>query len=150
MTTSDKKSIWICTLTAILLASPYSEAKSKKHSFTNEVSKAIEAALVLPPRDLETCFSPKEPCDIKLTKFIESAQKSLDIAIFDITLDQLVHQILIKSRKIPVRMIVDRRQAKGNHSLVPLLRKAGVNLRFGHQRGIFHNKFSIVDSIMLE
>src|SRR5690606_6237165 len=69
---------------------------------------------------------------------------------FDINLDQLVHHIILKSKKIPVRMIVDRRQAKGRHSLVPLLRKAGVNVRFGRQRGVFHHKFSIVDSNMVQ
>jgi phosphatidylserine/phosphatidylglycerophosphate/cardiolipin synthase-like enzyme len=137
-------------LTLIILTSPSAEAKSKKHPLINTLSKIVNTALVQPPRDLEVCFSPEEPCAIKLTKFIESAQKSLDIAIYDITLDQLAHQIILKSKKIPVRIIADRRQAKGNHSLVPLLIKAGVNLRLGHQRGIFHNKFSIVDSINLE
>jgi len=133
-----------------ILTPPSSEAKTKKHPLVEALSKAVETALIQPPQDLEICFSPDEPCDIKLTKFIESAQKSLDIAIYDINLDQLVHQILIKSKKIPVRIIADRRQAKGNHSLVPLLIKAGANVRYGHQRGIFHNKFTIVDSAMLE
>lgn len=102
------------------------------------------------PKDQEVCFSPDEPCDQKLIKFIQSAQKSIDIAIYDITLDKLAHEILVASKKIPVRIVVDRRQSKGNHSLVPLLIKAGAQVRFGRQRGIMHNKFTIVDGKMIE
>ena len=114
------------------------------------VRQAIDAALVRAPLDQETCFSPEEPCDQKLLKFIQSARKSIDVAIYDINLDQLVHELLVQSKKIQVRIIADRRQAKGPHSLVSLLKKAGANIRFGHQRGIFHNKFTIVDAKMIE
>jgi phosphatidylserine/phosphatidylglycerophosphate/cardiolipin synthase-like enzyme len=102
------------------------------------------------PRDQEVCFSPDDPCDAKLVKFVQSAQKSIDVAIYDINLDELVHALLVQSKKIPVRIIVDKRQAKGSHSLVALLIKAGANVRHGHQRGIFHNKFTIVDGKMIE
>jgi phosphatidylserine/phosphatidylglycerophosphate/cardiolipin synthase-like enzyme len=102
------------------------------------------------PKDQEVCFSPEEPCDVKLLKFIQSAQKSIDVAIYDITLDAVVHALLVQSKKIPVRIIADRRQSKGPHSLVPLLIKAGINIRYGHQRGIFHNKFTIIDRKMVE
>ncbi len=70
---------------------------------------------------IETCFSPDEPCDEQLIKFVMSAEKSIDVAIYDINLDQLVHQLLLKSKKMPVRIVVDRRQSKGNHSLVSTL-----------------------------
>ena len=49
-----------------------------------------------------------------------------------------------------VRVVVDKKQSKGNHSQVGLLQKAGVELRFGHQRGIMHDKFAIVDGARLE
>lgn len=107
-------------------------------------------ALVTVPKDQETCFSPDEPCDVKLIKFIKSAQKSIDIAIYDINRDQLVHEILVASKKVKVRVLADRVQAKGKHSLVPLLIKAGVDVRFGKQRGIMHNKFTIIDGKMIE
>src|SRR4051794_39177593 len=57
------------------------------------------------PRDQEVCFSLVEPCDLKLIKFMQSARKSLDIAIYDINRDQLVHSILVISKKVPVRVI---------------------------------------------
>jgi phosphatidylserine/phosphatidylglycerophosphate/cardiolipin synthase-like enzyme len=102
------------------------------------------------PLDNETCFSPDEPCSAKLKTFIASAQTSLDIAIYDINEEEIVHAILVQSKKIPVRVIVDRRQSKGSHSSVALLQKAGVQVRYGYQRGIMHNKFTIVDGSRVE
>lgn len=114
------------------------------------LSSQIDEKSVTAPQDMEVCFSPDEPCDIKLIKLVQSAQKSIDVAIFDINLDQLVHELLVASKKMPVRILVDVRQAKGNHSLVPLLIKAGAQVRVGRQRGVMHNKFLIVDGRMLE
>lgn len=109
-----------------------------------------EETEVIAPEVNETCFSPDEPCALKLKAFIESATSSLDIAIYDINEDQIVHAILVQSKKIPVRVIVDKRQSKGRHSSVSLLRKAGVQVRFGYQRGIMHNKFTLIDGSRIE
>lgn len=142
---------WISAGVILLLGQPtWARTPPAMKRAIQEVSRAVEALTIQAPRDQEVCFSPDEPCDLKLIKFIQSAQKSLDIAIYDINLDQLVHHVILKSKTIPVRVIADRRQSKGDHSLVPLLIRSGVNLRFGKQRGIFHNKFAIVDGLMLE
>ena len=142
--------IYLTFSLALLFTPATSIARSRKHPIRDKIAHTIDTALVSAPIDNETCFSPDEPCDIKLVKFVESAKASLDIAIYDINLDQLVHQILIQSKRIPVRIVVDKKQAHGSHSSVPLLQKAGVQLRFGHQRGIMHNKFTIVDGRRLE
>lgn len=125
-------------------------AYKDKANLSQVVKEVIQPLLVSPPKDMETCFSPDEPCDLKLVKFVETAQTSLDIAIFDINLDQLVHQVLVKSKKIPVRILVDKRQSKGTHSLVQTLIKAGAQVRYGRQKGIMHNKFVIVDGKAIE
>ena len=120
---------------------------ARNHSAQKALITLDQVAL---PLDQEACFSPDEPCDLKLIKLIQSAQKSIDMAVYDINRDQLVHHLVIQSKKIPVRLVVDRRQSKGSHSLVPLLIKAGVKLRYGKQRGIMHDKFTIVDGKILE
>jgi phosphatidylserine/phosphatidylglycerophosphate/cardiolipin synthase-like enzyme len=138
------------------------EARRKKkesivETMANRLADTIDAALVKPPVDEEVCFSPDDPCDIKLIKFVDSAQGSIEVAIFDINRDELVHHLLVQARKIPVRVLVDQRQAKGEHSLVPLLIKVAataegskLQIRIGRQRGIMHNKFTIVDGKMIE
>ena len=102
------------------------------------------------PVDGEVCFAPVDPCDVKLVKFVEGAKKSVYVAIFDLNLDQLVHVIALASRKIDVRVLVDARQSKGDHSLVDTLIKLGVSVRYGRQKGIMHNKFIIRDGEMVE
>ncbi len=139
----------VLIVAVVLLWGDHAIARKQKTA-ADRAQRMIDAVMVKAPQDLEVCFSPVELCDIKLIKFVQTAQKSLDIAIYDINIDQLVHEILLQSKKIPVRIIVDRRQSKGDHSLVPLLKKAGADIRYGHQRGIFHNKFTIVDHKMLE
>jgi phosphatidylserine/phosphatidylglycerophosphate/cardiolipin synthase-like enzyme len=124
---------------------PWSRKKLPKVEHLNLNIQQVEL-----PKDNEVCFSPEEPCDLKLIKLIQSAKNSIDIAIYDINLDALVHELLVASKRIPVRVLVDRRQAQGEHSLVPLLIQAGAQLRFGHQRGIMHNKFTIIDGKILE
>lgn len=126
------------------------EARTQKKDPISSAVKAAQAALASPPTDLEVCFSPDEPCDVKLTKFIQSAKQSIDVAIYDINLDTFAHHLALLSKKIPVRVVVDRRQSKGTHSIVPALIKNGVNVKYGHQRGIMHNKFTIVDGKFLE
>ena len=96
------------------------------------------------------CFSPEGGCDEKLWTFFQSAKKSLDIAVFDLTHEKITHEILVASRRVPVRVVVDRRQAKGQYSLVSTLMKANVPVKFGRQRGIMHNKFAIVDGRTME
>ena len=140
-----KKNIIIVPLAFQVVFTASTFAKPK-----NPPVRLFEEALTKAPLPDEVCFAPSEPCDLKLIKFVESANESLDIAIFDINLDSLVHAILIKSKKIKVRILVDRRQAKGAWSAVPLLLKANVDVKLGHQKGIMHNKFMVVDGKMLE
>lgn len=139
----------LLVLVSVFSLSINSEARKRK-SLAAQAFEKIDESLVQAPKPNEVCFSPGGHCDIKLVKFIESANKSLDIAIFDINLDQLVHSILVKAKTIKVRMVVDGRQAKGDHSLVSTLQKGGVDVRFGKQKSLMHNKFTIVDGKIIE
>jgi len=96
------------------------------------------------------CFSPGADCVNQLIQFIQTASQSLDIAIFHITQPEIVHAILLANRRVNVRVLVDKRQTRGDHSLVSTLIKAGVKVRYGRQRGIMHHKFIIVDNRKLE
>ncbi len=98
-----------------------------------------------------TCFTPDQDCETEIVNFVKSAKTKLDIAAFDLTLDQLVHHILVQQKKkILVRVVVDRRQSRGQNSLVSTLIKGGVPVRIGVQRGLMHHKFIIVDDKELE
>ena len=112
--------------------------------------RPLDLLSVKPPTDLETCFAPDEPCAEKLIRFVDSAQTSIDVAVFDININELVDHLIVKAKKIKVRIVVDRRQAKGKHSAVPRLIQNQVLVRYGKQRGLMHNKFVIIDQKMVE
>jgi phosphatidylserine/phosphatidylglycerophosphate/cardiolipin synthase-like enzyme len=116
-------------------------------SFESIPSKPVK---VSNPVNLETCFSPDEPCSEKLLQFISSAEKSLDIAIYSISLDDLANELIKKSKTIKVRIVCDKVQAHGMKSKVKDLLENGVSIRYGKQKGLMHDKFTIVDSSMLE
>jgi phosphatidylserine/phosphatidylglycerophosphate/cardiolipin synthase-like enzyme len=119
----------------------YQVKNEEKVSFTSSHS-------LYPPK---ACFSPQEACDLPIIEIIQSAKKYIDLAVFDLNRDQIVHALLVAAtKKVKVRILVDKRQAKGSHSLVPLLLKRKVSIKFGVQRGYMHHKFMIVDGQMLE
>ena len=121
-----------------------------RNAVLEAVGNSVQESLVLSPKDREVCFSPDMRCDLKLLKFIGEAKHSIDVAIFDLNLDEFVHQLLLASKHLQVRVVVDRRQSKGPHSLVSTLIRGGVRVRYGRQRGIMHDKFTLVDGSRLE
>lgn len=135
----------------LLCGSDSSYAARKRVKLKEVVSEWLDEATVVAPLDREVCFSPDERCDLKLIRFAETAKKSIDIAAFDINLDQLVHSLLVLSKRgVRVRVLVDNRQARGRYSLSGTLKKGGLQVRRGYQRGLMHHKFMIVDGIRLE
>lgn len=144
-----KPRFWIA-VTLTIGISQSALAHRRAASAAGFIEEKIQEATVLPPKDQEACFSPEQYCDIKFWKFIQSAKKSLDVAIYDITHVKIVHELLVASKRIPVRVVVDLRQAKGAHSLVPLLIRGGIQVRIGNQRGIMHNKFTVLDGQWVE
>ncbi|MBM4252492.1 MAG: hypothetical protein FJ146_11015 [Deltaproteobacteria bacterium] len=140
----------IAVLLLLAVVSIPAWARRAKHKARPQPVSDGELAQTAEPQAFEVCFSPDEPCGTKLVKFVLGAKKSLDLAVYDINLDQLVHHVALAAKRMPVRVLVDLRQSKGEHSLVTTLIKAGVDVRYGRQRGVMHNKFIIRDGTMLE
>jgi phosphatidylserine/phosphatidylglycerophosphate/cardiolipin synthase-like enzyme len=127
-----------------------SEARSKADRLAERAAKVVANTFAEAPVANEICFSPSGPCEAKLGKFIRSAKKSVDVAIFDINLPSVVESLIDLSSRIPVRVLVERRNSKNNHSGVPKLLRAGVKVRYGRQKGIMHHKFVLVDGTRME
>jgi phosphatidylserine/phosphatidylglycerophosphate/cardiolipin synthase-like enzyme len=144
----------VLLLIASLVVSTSAFSKRRK-SFPKKHTKAkveeIDLSTIEAPKDGEVCFSPDEPCAAKLIKFIQTATKSIDVAIYDINIEGLVSALLEKTKAgVKVRVVCDKKQSQGDHSLVDSMVDAGINLKFGHQNGIFHDKFTIIDDKIIE
>lgn len=100
----------------------------------------------------EVYFSPNGGIGSHIIKAINDSKVSIDLAIFDITSQDIRSSLEnAKKRGVKIRIIADSRQAKGAHSVIEHLMGEGfdVKIRHGEGRGIMHNKFAIIDSKLL-
>jgi len=116
--------------------------------FPHQDAKPNAALLTFP--DVPVCFSPDENCNKVLTAFLAGAEKSIDVAIYDLNDPMIALQLTAKAKKVKVRVVCDAGESKGSHSLVSQLVRDGVDVRYGRQKGIMHDKFTVVDGIVLE
>lgn len=118
-------------------------------AFANDISMTEQQDLVV--KNMETCFSPKEGCDQKLIGVINSAKKTLDVAIFSITHTGIASAIIAAQvRGVAVRMVVDKGQSEGTKSQTDELLAAKIPLKMGNAAGIMHDKYCIVDEVIME
>jgi cardiolipin hydrolase len=125
-------------------------AKKSNHALLEEAARDADSLTTSAPKDNETCFSPDEPCAGKIIKFIQTAKTSLDIAIFEMTDQKIAKAIVEAAKTVRVRMVVNRKLVKDTGPAYDLLKSAHVPIRVGKQKGIMHNKFTIVDGKRLE
>jgi phosphatidylserine/phosphatidylglycerophosphate/cardiolipin synthase-like enzyme len=73
------------------------------------------------------------------------------MAIYSLALSE-IHDALIeaKAKGVVIRIVADQSQSEGQTSKVPKIIQQGFDLRFGNQKGVMHNKFTIVDGVWLE
>jgi phospholipase D len=100
----------------------------------------------------EVCFSPainkSMTCQNMIIKQIMSSKQSLKIAVFDFTDQEILEQInLAKIARVKVYFVLDKRQAKGKHSLSSdiLSEYDNVKIISGKRGGVMHNKYIIID-----
>lgn len=113
-----------------------------------QTSKHISPPPVIPLKDGSTQvrFSPNGGCTTMLTQAILQTKNTLEIAIFDLTSQEIADTIItLHKRGVQVRIVADRRQSKGQHSKLPLLHKHGLPIRIAKCSGLMHHKVSIID-----
>jgi len=91
--------------------------------------------------------------DAPLTRLVNSildARKSIDLALFEITSEELSEALLLKLEcGVNIRLIVDSEYMFVTGSKVPILAQAGVKVIHDHTTGLFHHKFAIIDQKIL-
>ncbi len=79
-------------------------------------------------------FCPKQNCSLILEKLILSANNSVDCALYDLRLQNVIKALAKKSKNIPVRVVVDN----DNYKYVKGAKQDDDNQ-------LMHNKFCIID-----
>ena len=94
----------------------------------------------------EVFFTPSLKCENKIEQLIDKSKYNVDIVVYSINNTKLVEAIeRAYDRGVKIRVLTDRLQASGSHSLVMRLYKKGINIRVHSVHKIEHNKFAIYD-----
>jgi len=94
----------------------------------------------------ECYFFPNAANEEKVVSMLRTCKKTLDVAIFSLTLDSIAEAILeAHQRGIKVRMIADDECAKNKGSNVKLIASMGVPCKTDNAIYHMHHKFAVLD-----
>jgi len=143
------------------MTAPEKQAKSwwKKlwsSSSKTETEYDIDADAVQMPKMPEKSwariyFTPGLECENNIVSSIDSALKTIDVAVYSITNDKIVDSLIAAhNRGVTVRVISDRLQSAGRASLIGRIQDAGIPVVLNKKHKIMHNKFAIFDAKDIE
>ncbi len=91
-------------------------------------------------------FSPSTECETHVVEFLQSATKTVDIAIYSLNNRNITAAIRnIDRKKIRLRILADKLQASQKSSTVTQLHDDGFDIKVNSKYRIQHNKFVVVD-----
>ena len=96
--------------------------------------------------EIKVLFSPEDNCGAEILNLINSAQRSIDAALYLLTSRQLAQGLAeARGRGVTVRAYFDEEASGDRYSKTGFLRKKGVAVRLAEDAGLMHNKFCIID-----
>lgn len=97
---------------------------------------------------IEVCFTPGNPCEDKIIKKIESAQKEILLQSFSFTSRPLAQALLrAQKRGVSIKILTDVKQSQNQYSRIQDLKKRGIRVHFDRQPSYAHNKVMIIDDV---
>lgn len=95
---------------------------------------------------VDVFFCPEDECASELITKIDSAQKSIYVAIYSFTKDDIAAALIkAKERGVEVKVIFDYDQSKSDYSEDEKLIEAGIEIKRRDGSGYMHNKFAVID-----
>ncbi len=96
--------------------------------------------------EVKPYFSPSLECENHVVAFLQSATKTVDIAIYSLNNKNITAAIRnIDRKKIRLRILADKLQASQKSSTVTQLHEEGFDIKVNSKHRIQHNKFIVVD-----
>jgi Phosphatidylserine/phosphatidylglycerophosphate/cardiolipin synthases and related enzymes len=95
---------------------------------------------------LEVCFSRTMNCAQKIVSLIDSANRSVYVAVYSFTRDDIADALIrARERGLDVRVVVESERAYERGSEYLRLRWAGVDIRLDTNSNLMHHKFMVID-----
>ena len=96
--------------------------------------------------DVKILFAPSANIEKELIQFIDSAQTSVDLCVFELELPGVINALIkAKERLVEVRIVIDEDYQGEPH--LAKLHKADIPIKTDGRKAFMHNKFVIVDEI---
>jgi phosphatidylserine/phosphatidylglycerophosphate/cardiolipin synthase-like enzyme len=91
-------------------------------------------------------FCPEDFCEDKLVEQINSAEESIDVAIYSFSSNEIAEALInAKERGVEVRVVFDYLQASAEYSVDEFIESEGIKIKIKKDSGAMHNKFCIID-----
>lgn len=138
----------------------------ENHSLAKQLAKRIESMdedgsltplfsplKVMGDQQVEVWLLPDHQIEAnkKIIKLIQSAQKSIQIAMFMWTRSDIAQELIKASKKgIKVEVVIDQNNGKGAGSkIVKMLANGGIPVTLSTGKGLLHHKFAYIDESIL-
>lgn len=145
----EKKKLLSILLIALFSISLISCGKNVQASSKSNAAAAASTENSQTDSQIETYFTKKDGnLDKILIKEINGAQKTLDIAIYSLTKENIADAILeAKKRGVDVKVITDKleSQSKFQKAILDKLKANSIPIRINSHAGLMHLKLSIID-----
>ena len=95
-------------------------------------------------------FPPYEGAEKPIIQAYDKAEKYIHLAIYGFTKEDIT-EALVRAHKrgVEVKVLMDKSQAKDSHAQDKALEAAGVTVRRSTRQGMMHNKFCVIDGIII-
>ena len=102
------------------------------------------------PKKVGIHFAPDKEVYKPIVALYDSAEKSIHLAIYSLTKDEFA-EALIRAHKrgVEVKVLIDKTQAGLRDADDEMLENAGIELRRSKGSGLMHNKFAVIDGIII-
>lgn len=117
---------------------------------TGYISKKFASPVNLNADQASVYFSPDGGCEIAIVYAINSANKTVDVALYSFTSRPIAQALTeAKQRGVSIRVLLDDGQNKSRYSKKIFLINNSIPLRTDFSGALMHHKFAVIDSNLL-
>lgn len=111
----------------------------------------ISTSVFCDSKDVEVGFSPGKTAIFLILKNIKKAKIRINIAAYSFTSKSISHALLdAKNKGVFVRVVADYKSNGNRYTAVRYLANNGISVRLNKKYSIMHNKFMVIDDIIVE
>jgi len=110
-------------------------------------ASTLNRSIKLTPNSVQVYFSPEGGCEQAVIRTINSAKKTIDVAIYSFTSRKIAQSLVAaKKRGVRIRIIMDKDQNRSKYSKKRYLQKYRIPIATNRGEGLMHHKFAVIDT----